>query len=259
MISSLAPSTLKQYNTTFKKWWNYCQGKEVFIADQNKIIAFLNDEFNNGANYSTINQHRSALNTILPLTDQTLIKRFLKGVFRIKPVFPRYNETWDPNPVLEYLEKLAPLHSLSLENLTYKLVLILALISSQRVQTLTKIKLSNIVTFDDRLEIKITDIIKTSAPNKYQPKIVAPIFHEKPNLCIASVIKHYIELTKILRCGCEQLLITIKKPHHAASPQTVSNWIKKKDYYLVVSILRFLKLIVLVTHPLLQLLKVEYQ
>lgn len=156
-----------------------------------------------------------------------MIKRFLKGVFRIKPVFPRYNETWDPNPVLEYLEKLAPLHSLSLENLTYKLVLILALISSQRVQTLTKIKLSNIVTFDDRLEIKITDIIKTSAPNKCQPKIVAPIFHEKPNLCIASVIKHYIELTKILRCGCEQLLITIKKPHHAASPQTVSNWIKK--------------------------------
>ncbi|KAJ8921889.1 hypothetical protein NQ315_008522 [Exocentrus adspersus] len=227
LVSSLADSTIKQYNSTYAKWWAFCKDGEVFTSDSNKIIEFLNTELQKGANYNTINQHRSALNTLLQLTDSPLVTRFMKGAFRIRPVFPRYNETWDPNPVLTYLNNLTPLASLTLEKLTYKFVVLLALISSQRVQTLTKVKLSNITYFEDKIEIKITDIIKTSAPGKCQPILTLPYFHENPNLCIATILKYYIDTTQQYRNSHDQLLITIKKPHHPASAQTVAKWIKK--------------------------------
>ncbi|KAJ8916133.1 hypothetical protein NQ315_004500 [Exocentrus adspersus] len=129
--------------------------------------------------------------------------------------------------VLTYLNNLTPLASLTLEKLTYKFVVLLALISSQRVQTLTKVKLSNITYFEDKIEIKITDIIKTSAPGKCQPILTLPYFHENPNLCIATILKYYIDTTQQYRNSHDQLLITIKKPHHPASAQTVAKWIKK--------------------------------
>ncbi|VEN52959.1 unnamed protein product, partial [Callosobruchus maculatus] len=151
----------------------------------------------------------------------------MKGVFRLKPVFPKYNITWDPNPVLEHFNSIGPLHTLPLDKLTYKLIVLLALTTSQRVQTLTKIKLSNINYLDDRLEIIITDLIKTSSPSKCQPIIILPYFTNIPGLCIATVSKHYITVTENVRANHDFLLLTIKKPHRPATCQTVSKWIKK--------------------------------
>ncbi|KAJ8916142.1 hypothetical protein NQ315_004509 [Exocentrus adspersus] len=86
LVSSLADSTIKQYNSTYAKWWAFCKDGEVFKSDSNKIIEFLNTELQKGANYNTINQHRSALNTLLQLTDSPLVTRFMKGAFRIRPI-----------------------------------------------------------------------------------------------------------------------------------------------------------------------------
>lgn len=69
LTSSLADSTLKQYNITYKKWWTYCKNTGVFHAGPNKIIDFLNEKLKKGGNYNTINQHRSALNTLLQTSD----------------------------------------------------------------------------------------------------------------------------------------------------------------------------------------------
>nr|CAH7764039.1 unnamed protein product [Callosobruchus chinensis] len=81
--------------------------------------------------------------------------------------------------------------------------------------------------FDHKIEINITDLIKTSGPKKCQPKIVLPYFRQRPNICVASTLKYYIDFTKTLRKNNDQLLITTKKPHHPATPQTVSKWFKK--------------------------------
>nr|CAH7724087.1 unnamed protein product [Callosobruchus chinensis] len=50
-----------------------------------------------------------------------------------------------------------PLNTLSLEKLTYKLVILLALTTSPRVQTLTKVKLSNIENFEDAVDAVICE------------------------------------------------------------------------------------------------------
>lgn len=124
-----------------------------------RVLDFLSQCFEQGASYGTLNNHRSALSLISVnnVGQDDLVKRFFKGIFRIKPVFPKYSTTWDPSVVLEYLSRFYPNNTLSLEILSKKLVVLLALATGQRSQTLSLIKLSNIVINDAKIIITITD------------------------------------------------------------------------------------------------------
>lgn len=112
---------------------------------------------------------------------------------------PKYKSTWDPAPVLSYLKNKFPNEQLSLQDLTQKTVTLLALITAQRVQTLTKIDLKNIKKFEQHIEIKISDIIKTSGPNRFQPCLVIPFFQQDPTICVASALQCYLDMTEGLR------------------------------------------------------------
>nr|CAH7742417.1 unnamed protein product [Callosobruchus chinensis] len=117
----------------------------------------------NELSYSSLNTYRAALNLIIHQSsnDDKILKRYWKGVYNIRPPKPKYQSTWDPQPVLSFLKGLNPLDSLSLELLTKKIVMLLALSSGHKVQTLSKISLNNIIKFEDRIEIKISKRTKT--------------------------------------------------------------------------------------------------
>ncbi|KAB0794115.1 hypothetical protein PPYR_13735 [Photinus pyralis] len=93
---------------TYKKWWLFCQQRQSDIYEANlaHIISFLNELYLQNSSYTSLNSHRSALSLILNFSnaDENLIKRFLRGVYRTRPVFAKYNTTWDPMPVLSYLK-----------------------------------------------------------------------------------------------------------------------------------------------------------
>ena len=107
--------------------------------------------FDQGSGYSVINTARSALSTILcndkglTIGNFTSVKRFLKGAFELRPPMPKYQFIWDANLMLNYLENFHPNEDLCLSYLTYKLAMLLALASAQRVQTLHAIKVHNIL------------------------------------------------------------------------------------------------------------------
>lgn len=61
----------------------------------------------------------------------------MRGLFNLRPSLPRYSATWDVNTVLTYISSLKLVHTLSLKTLTLKLVTLLAILTGQRVQTLT--------------------------------------------------------------------------------------------------------------------------
>lgn len=158
--------------------------------------------------------------------EDKLINRFLKGVFRLRPVFPKYKATWDPRVVLEHISKFHPLKTLSLQKLTYKLSTLMALSTGHRLQTLSKINIQHIITSNDKIEILIYEMLKSSSPSKDQPRLVLPYFHEKPELCVASTLLFYIEKTREIRGNTSNLFITHKRPYKTASAQTISRWIK---------------------------------
>ncbi|KAJ8911110.1 hypothetical protein NQ315_003372 [Exocentrus adspersus] len=234
LISSISDSTLKQYSGCYRKYWRFCKERKVDPYNYNldTYLSFLTNSFNNGLSYSVINSYRSALNLIFnPLNkaDEGTIIRFLRGVYNKRPSVPKYCETWNPDSVLKVLESWYPLENLSLERLSYKLVTLMALTSASRVnlfQTLSEITRANISTDTEGIQIKITERVKTSGPNRLQPLLNFPYFRQKPELCVASTIEFYIKVTKNLIGEDGSLIITHKKPYHTASSQTISRWIK---------------------------------
>ena len=76
---------------------------------------------------------------------QKLVIRFIRGAFEMKPALPKYSNRWNVNVVLNYLdlELLKPYKKLTLEELSQKLAMPLALLSGQRCQTVLKLILSS--------------------------------------------------------------------------------------------------------------------
>ncbi|CAH1976736.1 unnamed protein product [Acanthoscelides obtectus] len=95
---------------------------------------------------------------------QELLQDLLENsrIYRQKPPQPKYQITWDPSLVLDYLAKMYPLPEVSLPQLTCKLVTLLALVTDHRIHALTKIRTRNITRFSNRLEIKIPDLINVT-------------------------------------------------------------------------------------------------
>lgn len=52
--------------------------------------------------------------------------------FQEKPPRPKYTEIWDASIVLIYLQSLSPVDTLSLKELTLKLVVLILLVSGKR-------------------------------------------------------------------------------------------------------------------------------
>lgn len=183
--------------------------------------------YEKGSSYMTINSARSALSTVfsdserLSIGEHKLIVRFMKGVSRLRPPAPRYSVTWDASKVLNYLHSLSS--TLSFKETTLKLVSLLALVTGQRVQTLTAIKLSDIV-WENPVQIKISNRLKTTSVNRSNPILVLPPFQDE-YLCPVKALKDYIAATKDKRGNCDKLFISFVAPYSAVTSQTISRWL----------------------------------
>lgn len=231
-IASLATATLKQYNTALKAWWSFCQttGQPVYFASPEVVLDFLARQFQTGLFHGSLNSFRSAIALLLgpSLGTDEQIHRLFRGVFRLRPSRPKYNISWDPSIVLDYLCLLGPTESLSIEQLTYKTVSLLALTTAHRVQTLAAIDIRNVTTTPRGLDIRISALLKTSGPNRQQPVLHLPFFHRDRGICPATTVRAYLERTADVRPRDEsKLLISFKRPYHGVSSQTLSRWIKK--------------------------------
>lgn len=200
----------------------------MYATSVNNIIRFLTELFYDGAQYGTLNSCRSALSLILgsQVTDNDSVKRFFKGIGRLRPPLPKYNVTWNTSIVLNVIQNWFPNETLSLEILTKKLITLLALVTAHRVQTFSKINIENIEISSDSIKIKIPDQIKTSRVGSLQPILALPFYQIKPEICPGKTLLAYLEITKSLRKNHKGLFISFKKPHNVVTSQTLSRWIK---------------------------------
>ncbi|XP_037301262.1 uncharacterized protein LOC115454479 isoform X1 [Manduca sexta] len=231
MLASLSLKTTKQYESALKQWILFCksQGVDPLSYSVQTVIAFLTSKFHEGLSYSTLNTMRSAISLILgpQLGTDERMTRFFKGIFKLRPKKPKYEVVWDPSIVLDYLSSLYPNESLGLELITKKLVTLMALVTAHRIQTLSLICIDNITINDNNVTIKITELIKTSAPGRPQPNLILPFFKENCSICPATTLLCYLNYTAKLRQDCKKLIITTKKPFHAASTTSISRWIRQ--------------------------------
>ena len=134
----------------------------------------------------------------------------MNGTYNFRPDRPKYDETWDPLKVLQYFSTINT-KELSLDSLSQKLITLMLLVTGQRMQTLSLIRVENISITEELIEIKIPDKLKTSKKNRRQPILRLPFYSEDKNICAASTLLRYLEITSPLRTSNGKLFIVSKK------------------------------------------------
>ena len=191
----------------------------------------MSELFSAGIGYSGINTAKSAISSIVnvisnkDIGNHVLVTRFMKGIFNKKPSLPRYNVTWNVALVLKHLSSVDN-NSCSLRNLSKKLVMLLALTTGQRCQTLLAIDIRNVDLEDDCVKIRIGNLLKQSSPSNHFHEIFIESFTSNLSLCVVKCLKSYLCKTLELRSGSSVFISTIK-PYKPASRSTVANWIRE--------------------------------
>ena len=146
----------------------------------------------------------------------------MKGIKNDRPSMPRYSTTWDTDLVVNYLKEYD--HS-NLKNLTLKLTMILALITAQRAQTLSKLKLSEMtIQANGCIVFRIGEALKTKAPGT--AVIETKEFKPDQRICAVTLIQDYISKPNDIRED-DYLIISFVKPHRAVHVDTIHRWITK--------------------------------
>lgn len=188
--------------------------------------------FDDGLSYSSLNSARSSLSALGLCFDNILVGshptiiRFMKGVYNLRPQRQKHVHIWDTNVVLCYLRKLSPVCSLTLKELTLKLVMLIALTNATRVQTVHMLSIDSMEKLKSEFIFHMNDLIKQSRPGYRNPDIVLKAYPPDRRLCVYTVLKEYLKRTSPLRLDTQKLILSYIKPFKPVSTGTISRWIK---------------------------------
>lgn len=180
ILSSWRQGTIKQYNVFLKKWTEFCLSRQTNSLSSSVplVLEFLHHLYTQGYSYSSLNTARSALSALC-LSSQAhsesdaigkhpLVCRYIKGVFQEKPPTPKFSEIWPVDQVLQALEQANPLEELHLRDLTFKLTMLVALVTGQRCQTLSYLDISDkhMKKFPTYFSFALTGHVKQNRPGQ---------------------------------------------------------------------------------------------
>ena len=184
-----------------------------------------------GCSYSAINTAKAALQTVVKVNDsqnwgqQQDVVRLLKGIYCSKPPTPKYSFTWDSDKLVNYLQLLTPNDKLTLKEITFKTLGLIALTTGARAQSMHLLDIANMKKTKECYKFVITSRIKTTKPGKSQPIITIRKF-SNPTCCTYTTLEDYLHRTHDIRAGT-QLWVSYIKPFKEVTKQTLSRWLKE--------------------------------
>ena len=230
------PSTFRQYSTYMKQWLSYCQQENISPVEWSipDGINFLTKLFTEkGLGYSAMNTARSALSVIMHNPDGStfgnnhLVKKLLRGMFKLRPAIPKYTCTFDAQIVLQYLSGLGDSFSIPFKSLSYRLATLFCLLSGQRDQTLSAIDVRFISLTEDRVICYISKILKTTRPTFHQSPIDFRSYPLCDSICPVKNMQAYLSRSFKLRGPFVKLFISHTEPHSPVTVSTISRWVKE--------------------------------
>ena len=152
--------------------------------------------FKKGHQVSFINTARSALSfflsQLLDIGEDARIKRLFRFFWRRRPVFPRYLVTWDIKKVLTFLITWHPIAALSYKQLTLKTLMLVAITSSDRAQTLEAIDIEYSEINDKGIYFPIYSLLKGSKRNR-PVRVVQCVRFDDPALDVSNYVVAYLQ------------------------------------------------------------------
>ena len=234
-MSSWRSSTQAQYGSAWAKWSSWCvqRQEDPISCNLNRFLEFLAELFDAVLQYRTFKVYKNAMSVShLPvdgclLGSHPLVTRFMKGVHELRPPQPRVFNTWSVNTVILFLRSLHPAEDLPL---TFKFVMLPALVSAARSSYLRQFDLKFHYVKDNCYYFIIPGLVKGSRPNKPHLDVCLPSIPEDPRLCIFTYCKEYIKRTQALRprsSSKDPLFLSYIKPHRPVKTCSIAQWVNR--------------------------------
>ena len=234
-MNSWRTSTQSQYNVYLKRFvFFFRKNKIAFEPSLHNGLRFLTHLHETGSSYNQIAMARSALSALIDIGihpyssfgQHPFVKRFIKGIFELKPVLPKFSYVWDVHVLLDFFRKGLQPHQCTLHELGKKLAILLALLSGgQRAQTIHSIDVFDIKIVGGHCVIPLYEKLKQTRPGHHLKPLEFSVYLQEPKLCIVTLLKEYLKQTAHLRTH-SKLFIGSQKPHQAVSKSTISRWCK---------------------------------
>jgi len=199
-----------------------------------QILEFLSHLHRSGKAYSTINIARSMLSVTLgsiggfPIGSHPLVIKLMKGCYNRNPPKPKYESTWDPEVVLEFIRSLGSNEGLSFKDLSAKLVCLVALATLLRVSDIAGIDYESISIdeFDAHFSLSRPMKAQHSGPLK---RIQLRSHQDDALICPLVCLRNYISRTDSFRSEDDggNLILGLNAPHGPVTGSTVGRWIKE--------------------------------
>ena len=197
MLSSWRTKSSQTYDSLFNKWVGWCSERHRDpvsgpIADVANFLAYL---FKEGYKSRFLNSFRSAISSVHDPVDgievgkHPTISRLLKGAYHSRPPLPRYTSTWNVQVVVQYLDGLGPSDFLSLKQLTFKLVMLLALTRPSRSADLASLQIDRRRYKPEGVEFLPSTLAKQSSQGRTLRQFFFPSFPHNKNLCPVETLR----------------------------------------------------------------------
>ena len=121
------------------------------------------------------------------------------------------------------MKTLRPVAKLALKDLTYKVTMMLMLLSGQRIQTIQLLDLKDVTMSKSQFTFKVSTKVKHTKPGRHLQDLKFKAYAPDRRLCISTYLQKYLAVTKPLRGDEMKLLISFNKPYQAVSRR----WIKQ--------------------------------
>ena len=222
-------STRSKYRSTENKWLTHCRqlGIDPHIKDTLTFLNFLAINFDKNLRWATLRGYIPALSEYLQKIDMLQVRRLLKGAFNLRPPVAKYTVIWDVNVVLEHMESM-PINSL--KHLTMKLATLFMLLSGNRVNMLSHMKLTCMYLTEQECTFVFDEALKHSRPSLDTSPMIFRSFPDIPALCPVKLVGIYLgERNKlnILKLSDDaSFFITTVSPYKRPAPATIARWIK---------------------------------
>ena len=235
ICKSWRKGTTKSYESAWKRWVSWCEQRNTnpLSASLADILQFLTDLYKEGKEYSTVNTHRSAISMSHMSIDGVVVGkhptvcRLMQGIFNSRPPKPKYRSVWNVDTVVVHTQSMEPSDKLSLKDLSWKLVTLMALTNADRASDLHALDLRYRSFSPEGVTFEILGLTKTrrSGPPR---QAFYPSFPEK-SVCPVETLRHYESRTIIHRPTggvANPLFISYSKPHKPVQAATISRWIR---------------------------------
>ena len=159
-----------------------------------------------------------------------LVTRLLKGVYNRRPSQPRYSATWDVDVVTKNMAAMDSNESLTLKQLSKKLVVLMALVEASRTSELKALDIWLQTYQPNGVVFKLASLTKKKAPGLPPKELFFGALPGDRHLCVVECLKAYEERTREFRQSDQRensLFLSYVSPHQPVTSQRLAHWVKE--------------------------------